>query len=194
MLRAAVSAGTEVGKQAAAVMKAGGLVSDAIVIKIIADRIKEDDCKNGFILDGFPRTLEQAIQLDKVLAANGEKVSGVVEFQVPDAVLEERICGRWIHKKSGRSYHETFNPPKSKKTNADGSVVPESMKDDKTGEPLMQRSDDTAEALNKRLRSYFNQTVPILDHYRPAGIVHAVNANQSIDKVWGEVKAGLAGK
>ena len=104
MLRAAVAAGTPVGKQAKAAMDAGALVTDDIVCGIIADRIKEPDCASGFILDGFPRTVEQAKKLDEVLAKNGEAVAKVVELQVPDAVLEERICGRWVHKASGRSY------------------------------------------------------------------------------------------
>jgi adenylate kinase len=104
MLRDAVAAQTEIGKKAEAVMKAGGLVSDDIVIGIIRDRIKEDDCKFGFILDGFPRTLGQAKALDVMLAAEGASVTKVIELQVPDSVLEERITGRWIHKKSGKLF------------------------------------------------------------------------------------------
>jgi len=115
MLRAAVSAGTEVGKQAKAVMNAGGLVSDEIVVGIIRDRIKESDCRFGFILDGFPRTLAQTQALDKMLAEEGACVTKVIELEVPDSVLEERITGRWIHKASGRSYHTKFAPPKSMK-------------------------------------------------------------------------------
>ena len=113
MLRAAVAAGTPVGKQAKAAMDAGALVTDDIVCGIIADRIKEPDCASGFILDGFPRTVEQAKKLDEVLAKNGEAVAKVVELRVPDAVLEERICGRWVHKASGRSYHVKFNRPRA---------------------------------------------------------------------------------
>ena len=191
MLRAAVAAKTEVGLKAAAVMKAGGLVSDDIVVGIIRDRIKEPDCRFGFILDGFPRTLVQAKALDKMLAEEGACVTKVIELQVPDGVLEERICGRWIHKKSGRSYHVKFAPPKSMKLGADGKPVPESMKDDETGEPLMQRPDDTASALVRRLNGYHGETVPILDHYRPNGVVREVNANQGMDGVWKEVEASL---
>eukprot|EP00563_Minutocellus_polymorphus_P016549 CAMPEP_0181058850 /NCGR_PEP_ID=MMETSP1070-20121207/21056_1 /TAXON_ID=265543 /ORGANISM="Minutocellus polymorphus, Strain NH13" /LENGTH=335 /DNA_ID=CAMNT_0023138463 /DNA_START=17 /DNA_END=1024 /DNA_ORIENTATION=- len=191
MLRAAVAAKTEVGLKAAAVMKAGGLVSDDIVVGIIRDRIKEADCRFGFILDGFPRTLVQARALDKMLAEEGACVTKVIELQVPDEVLEERICGRWIHKKSGRSYHVKFAPPKSMKLGADGKPVPESMKDDETGESLMQRPDDTATALVKRLKGYHGETVPILDHYRPNGIVREVNANQGMGGVWKEVEASL---
>lgn len=191
MLRAAVAAKTEVGLKAAAVMKAGGLVSDDIVIGIIRDRIREPDCKFGFILDGFPRTLVQARELDKMLSEEGACVTKVVELQVPDEVLEERICGRWIHKKSGRSYHVKYAPPKSMKKDGQGNPVPESMKDDVTGEALMQRPDDTASALVKRLRGYHGETVPILEHYKPNGIVSEVNANQGMDGVWGEVLGAL---
>merc|ERR1712217_319727 len=150
MLREAVAAGTEVGKKAKSVMESGGLVSDEIVIGIIQDRIKQQDCGWGFILDGFPRTLPQAKALDDMLmTGNREKVNAVIKLNVPDEVLEERICGRWIHKASGRSYHVKFNKPKS----YDGVSKPsaDNMKDDKTGEALYQRADDTAEALKKRL-------------------------------------------
>jgi len=191
MLRAAVGAQTEVGKKAQAVMKAGGLVSDDIVVGIIRDRITEDDCKFGFILDGFPRTLVQAKALDTMLAEEGACVTKVIELQVPDQVLEERICGRWIHKKSGRSYHIKFAPPKSMKVDADGKPVADSMNDDQTGEPLMQRADDTASALLKRLKGYHGETVPILNHYESNGIVKAVNANQGMDGVWSEVLGSL---
>merc|ERR1711957_726241 len=161
MLRAAVSAKTAVGLQAAAVMKAGGLVSDKIVIGIIRDRIAEPDCKHGFILDGFPRTLVQAQELDRMLLEEGARVTKVVELRVPDAVLEERICGRWIHKSSGRSYHIKFAPPKSMEKDAEGNPAPESMRDDATNQPLMQRPDDTAAALKTRLNGYHTQTMPI---------------------------------
>jgi adenylate kinase len=191
MLRAAVSAQTDVGKQAEAVMKAGGLVSDEIVVGIIRDRIQEQDCKFGFILDGFPRTLKQAKALDDMLATEGSRVTKVVELQVPDGVLEERICGRWIHKSSGRSYHVKYAPPKSMKKDASGMPVPKSMLDDETREPLMQRKDDTASALVKRLQGYHKETVPILAHYRPHGVVNAVNANQGMEGVWKETLDAL---
>lgn len=194
MLRAAVSAQTEVGKKAQAVMKAGGLVSDEIVVGIIRDRITEEDCKFGFILDGFPRTLVQAKALDQMLTEEGACVTKVIELQVPDQVLEERICGRWIHKKSGRSYHVKFAPPKSMKLNADGQPAVESMTDDETGEALMQRADDTSSALVKRLQSYHSETVPILSHYQGNGIVKEVNANQNMGGVWGEVLKSLSRK
>ncbi|KAG7371492.1 adenylate kinase-domain containing protein [Nitzschia inconspicua] len=194
MLRAAVSAGTEVGKKAEAVMKAGGLVSDEIVIGIIRDRIKEDDCRFGFILDGFPRTLPQAKALDKMLAEEGSCVTKVIELEVPDSVLEERITGRWIHKSSGRSYHVKYAPPKSMKLDTNGKPIPDTMKDDVTGEPLMQRHDDTAAALTKRLHGYHKETIPILKHYEPNGIVRSVNANQEMSSVWTQILDALKRK
>merc|ERR1740138_1957287 len=187
MLRAAVAEGTEVGKKAKDIMASGGLVTDEIVIGIISDRIKEPDCKNGFILDGFPRTLAQTKALDEMLAKNGEAVSLVMAFSVDHAVLEERICGRWMDKKSGRSYHVKFAPPKSMKLGPDGTPLKETMKDDITGDALYQRPDDTAEALKKRLDGYNNQTVPILDHYMPKGIVRTVDGGRGIHEVWADV-------
>eukprot|EP01063_Lacrimia_lanifica_P021336 TRINITY_DN2863_c0_g1_i7.p1 TRINITY_DN2863_c0_g1~~TRINITY_DN2863_c0_g1_i7.p1 ORF type:complete len:596 (+),score=174.38 TRINITY_DN2863_c0_g1_i7:45-1832(+) len=179
MLRAAVKAGTEVGKQADEVMKSGGLVSDEIVVGIIKDRIKEEDCAKGFILDGFPRTVPQAEMLDKCLFETGEMVSKVIQLDVPDAVLEERICGRWIHKDSGRSYHVKFAPPKSLPAGAGPCEA--NMRDDATGEALYQRADDTAEALEERLRTYHEQTVPILNHYKT--VVATVDAEGSTEAV-----------
>jgi len=191
MLRAAVAAKTPVGIRAKAAMDSGALVTDDIVVGIIADRIKEADCKCGFILDGFPRTLDQAKALDKMLAKTGDSVNSVMALAVPDSVLEERICGRWIHKASGRSYHTKYKKPESMEVDADGKVVVASMLDDETGDPLMQRSDDTASALVKRLQSYHGQTVPILNHYSGAGIVTKVNANQHMDEVWAEIDGKL---
>eukprot|EP00929_Paragymnodinium_shiwhaense_P025732 TRINITY_DN154_c0_g1_i1.p1 TRINITY_DN154_c0_g1~~TRINITY_DN154_c0_g1_i1.p1 ORF type:complete len:775 (+),score=219.68 TRINITY_DN154_c0_g1_i1:92-2416(+) len=188
MLREAVRAGTEVGKAAKKIMEEGGLVSDEIVVGIIRDRITEADCAKGFILDGFPRTVKQAEMLDEMLAATGDKVGCVIEFNVPDAVLEERICGRWIHKSSGRSYHVKFNPPRSLGKQAPSK---ETMLDDETGEALMQRSDDTAEALVKRLASYHSETEPILARYN--AVVHRVKANQDIALVWNDVECVLQG-
>lgn len=194
MLRAAVAAQSPVGKKAQAVMAAGGLVSDDIVVGIIKERIAQPDCKLGFILDGFPRTIKQAQALDQMLAdeCGGSRVTKVLELHVPDEVLEERICGRWIHKKSGRSYHVKYAPPKSMKEDSfTGAPVPESMKDDVTGQPLIQRPDDTATALVKRLKGYHDETVPILQHYKPNGIVKQVNANQQMDAVWSQILKSL---
>lgn len=191
MLREAVAAGTEVGKKAKEVMASGALVSDEIVIGIIADRIKQPDCQDGFILDGFPRTLPQAKALDEMLAKTGEAVTLVMAFDVNPAVLEERVCGRWMDKASGRSYHVKYAPPKSMKLGPDGKPIPDTMKDDITGALLYQRADDTAEALKKRLDGYNNQTVPILDHYKPKGIVQRIDGGRNIKDVWIEVQAKM---
>merc|ERR1711972_572836 len=144
-----------------------------------------DDCSQGFILDGFPRTLAQATAPDEMLSATGEGVKTVIEFNVPDEVLTERICGRWIHKASGRSYHVQFAPPKSYQ----GCSAPpsaENMRDDETGEALMQRPDDTKEALPKRLEGYHNETEPILEHYKSVSACQVVkiDANQKPELVW----------
>ena len=186
MLRAAVAAGTEVGKRAKAAMDSGALVTDEIVVGIIADRIKEDDCARGFILDGFPRTVEQAKMLDAELAKTGEEVSRVLELSVPDAVLTERICGRWVHKGSGRSYHVKFAPPKSLRPGETPGT--ENMRDDETGEALMQRSDDTEAALSSRLEAYHAQTVPVLEHYGAKKVV-SVDANRAMDAIAADIDA-----
>ena len=179
MLREAVDAGTEIGKKAKAVMDAGQLVSDDIVIGIIKERVKAADCSKGFILDGFPRTVAQAKALDEMLAATVEGVKTVLELCVPDEALIERIGGRWIHKQSGRSYHTKYNPPKS----YDGKSEPTSanMRDDETGEALVQRPDDNKDALPKRLAAYHAETVPILAHYQKRGgcEVYQVDSNLS---------------
>jgi len=172
LLRLAVQAGTEMGKKADAVMKAGGLVSDDIVVGIIQDNIKAPECKNGFILDGFPRTTGQAEKLDEMLVSQSAgKIGHVLEFKVPDEVLVERICGRLIHLASGRSYHVKFAPPK-----VEG-------KDDITGEPLMKRKDDNEEALKKRLDAFHKQTKPVVDYYAKQGLYTPINANQKSETV-----------
>jgi adenylate kinase len=174
-------------------MKSGGLVSDDIVIDIIKHRIQEDDCKLGFILDGFPRTKKQAIALDKMLReSEGATVTKVLELNVPDKVLEERICGRWIHKASGRVYHVKYAPPKNMEFDRDGNaILRETMIDDITGDPLCQRHDDTASALVKRLKCYHNDTELILDHYKPFGTVEKINANQVPDRVWKDILSAM---
>jgi len=192
MLRDAVAAQSAVGLEAKQVMESGGLVSDAIVIGIISDRIEQADCSYGFILDGFPRTIEQAQALDKLLAAKGCAVTSVLAFDVDKSILEERICGRWMHKASGRSFHVKFCPPKTMKTGADGKPDSTTMTDDETGEALYQRSDDTAEALKSRLESYYGKTLPILDHYKPRGIVSTIDGAQEIEKVWADVRKSMA--
>jgi len=191
MLRAAVKAKTEVGLKAKAAMESGSLVSDEIVVGIIRDRIREDDCANGFVLDGFPRTIPQTKMLDQTLGESNEVVTAVVELNVPDEALETRICGRWIHKASGRSYHATYAPamPKSLIDTNGAKACAENMKDDVTGEDLIQRKDDTPAALKTRLEGYHAMTTPILEHYRPTGVVQCVDAQQSSKKVWAALSA-----
>jgi len=191
MLRDVSAGGTPLGQKVAALMKSGALVDDSIVIDVVRSRITQPDCATGFILDGFPRTLAQAQALDAMLAITGEAINNIMVFDIPDAELESRIVGRWMHKNSGRSYHVKNAPPKSQKLDAQGNVIAASMKDDITGEALYVREDDTKAALVNRLTSYHGKTVPILKHYESKGICHTVNANQAIDKVWVEVEKSL---
>lgn len=130
-------------------MDAGALVTDDLVVGIIADALRRPDCRTGFILDGFPRTVGQAQKLDEMLAARGQSIDKVLNFNVPDAQLVERVTGRWVHAASGRSYHTKFAPPRVPGT------------DDVTGEPLMQRKDDNAETLKSRLAAFHAQTAPV---------------------------------
>jgi adenylate kinase len=149
MLRAAVKAGTPLGVEAKKVMDAGGLVSDDIILGLIDERIKEPDCANGFLFDGFPRTLAQADALkDKAI-----RIDAVVEIDVDDDEIIKRMSGRRVHLASGRTYHVVFNPPK------------EEGKDDETGEPLIQRDDDKEKTVRERLSVYHEQTEPLIDYY-----------------------------
>ncbi|SPQ27706.1 9e8bd657-3f9f-4940-944c-8ca4155e25d3 [Thermothielavioides terrestris] len=173
MLRSQVAKKTPLGREAKKIMDAGGLVSDDIVIGMIKEELDNNkECKGGFILDGFPRTVPQAEGLDKMLRERNQALQHAVELQIDDELLVSRITGRLIHPASGRSYHTTFNPPK----------VP--MTDDITGEPLIQRSDDNAEALKKRLATYHKQTAPVVDYYKKTGIWKAVDAAQEPGQVW----------
>ena len=149
MLRAQVKSGSELGKAAKAIMDEGGLVSDDIIMAMVKERIAEDDCKNGFLFDGFPRTLAQA----DGLKASEVFVDAVVEIAVSDEEIIRRMSGRRVHLSSGRTYHVVFNPPK------------EEGKDDVTGEPLIQRDDDQEDTVRKRLSVYHEQTSPLIDYY-----------------------------
>jgi adenylate kinase len=149
MLRAAVKAGTPLGLAAKKVMDSGALVSDDIIIGLVKERITQADCANGFLFDGFPRTIAQADAMKNA----GVRIDYVLEIDVPDQAIIERISGRLFHTASGRSYHVLFNPPK-----VDGV-------DDLTGEPLVQREDDKEATVRKRLEVYQNQTRPLVDYY-----------------------------
>ena len=149
MLRAAVKAGTPLGIEAKKVMDAGGLVSDDIIIGLVKDRLLQDDCKAGYLFDGFPRTIPQA----EAMKAAGVVIDFVLEIDVPDSDIISRMSGRRVHVASGRTYHVTFNPPKV------------AGKDDETGEDLIQRDDDKEETVKKRLDVYHSQTKPLVDYY-----------------------------
>jgi len=172
MLRAAVTAGTEIGRIAKPIMDAGQLVSDDILIGLVRENMKSPTCKGGFILDGFPRTLSQAEKLDEMLRADGKKLDHAFEFSMPDAELTRRVTGRRIHPTSGRTYHVEFAPPKV------------SGKDDLTGEALIQRSDDTVEALSKRLMVYHSTTKPVIAYYRNRGVLTTLNAEKKPNEVY----------
>lgn len=173
MLRAQVAKKTALGREAKKIMDAGGLVSDEIMVNMIKSELDNNpECKNGFILDGFPRTVAQAERLDDMLEERKQKLMHAVELQIDDSLLVSRITGRLIHPASGRSYHKIFNPPK------------EHMKDDVTGEPLIQRSDDNADTLRKRLATYHQQTTPVVSYYQRTGIWKPVDASQEPGHVW----------
>ncbi len=149
MLRAAVKAGTPLGIQAKAIMESGGLVSDDIIIGLVKQRIKQEDCNQGYLLDGFPRTIPQA----DAMKANNIDVDYVVEIDVDDEEIVHRLGGRRVHPGSGRVYHVDYNPPE------------EADKDDVTGEALVQRDDDQEQTIRKRLAVYHDQTRPLVDYY-----------------------------
>ena len=149
MLRAAVKAGTPLGLEAKKVMDAGGLVSDDIIIGLVKDRLQQEDCKSGYMFDGFPRTIPQADAMKDA----GVPIDFVLEIDVPDAEIVERMSGRRAHLASGRTYHVKYNPPKV------------AGKDDVTGEDLVQRDDDKEETVKKRLDVYHSQTKPLVEYY-----------------------------
>lgn len=150
MLRAAVSAGTELGRRVKEVMDSGALVSDDIIIALVKERISQDDCARGFLFDGFPRTIVQAEALEEV----GVDIDVVLEITVPDEEIIKRMSGRRVHPGSGRTYHVLYNPPRKEEL------------DDVTGEPLIQRDDDREETVRERLAVYRDQTEPLIDYYR----------------------------
>ncbi|KAL8686454.1 MAG: hypothetical protein Q9218_007095 [Villophora microphyllina] len=173
MLRSQVAKKTALGREAKKIMDQGGLVSDEIMIGMIKGELENNrECSQGFILDGFPRTVAQAERLDDMLRAKDQKLHHAVELQIDDGLLVSRITGRLIHPASGRSYHRIFNPPK------------DPMKDDITGEPLIQRTDDNAETHKKRLVTYHEQTSPVVVYYQKTGIWKPIDASQEPGQVW----------
>ena len=182
MLRAAVASGSEVGLKAKAVMEAGQLVTDEIVIGIIDQRLDNPDTKNGVIFDGFPRTVAQAQALDKILDAKGRKLDRVVEVRVPDQLLIDRVTGRYTCAKCGAGYHDTNQKPKK-----DG------VCDSCGGTEFLRRADDNAETVTKRLSAYHEQTAPLLPYYEGKGLLKVIDGAQDIAKVTEELIA-LLGK
>ncbi|MDE1158908.1 MAG: adenylate kinase [Neorhizobium sp.] len=182
MLRAAVAAETEVGKRAKAVMDAGNLVSDDIVIAIVSERIDADDCTNGFILDGFPRTLVQADATEKMLSAKGLDLSVVVELEVDDKELVRRVAGRYSCSQCGTVYHDT-----DKKPSKEGVC-------DKCGSThFKRRPDDNAETMTKRLEVYYKETSPLIGYYYAKGKLKVVDGMAEMDKVTADIEKILGG-
>ena len=179
MFRAAIKGGTELGKLANSYIKDGKLVPDEVTIGIVRERLAKDDCKKGFILDGFPRTVEQADALNGILQDLGLSLTRVLNINVPAADLIARAVGRRICKKCGATYHVEFNPPKQ-----DGIC-------DECGSELFQRADDTEETMKNRLSVYEASTKPLIDYYEKAGVYTEVDGRQAIDKVTAELIAVL---
>jgi len=186
MLRAAVKAGSPLGVAAKKIMDAGGLVSDEIIINLVKERIKEKDCEKGFLFDGFPRTLPQA----EAMKQAGVEIDFVVEIDVADSEIVQRMSGRRVHTASGRTYHIKFNPPKV------------AGKDDVTGEDLVQRPDDAEETVKKRLDVYHDQTLPLVEYYstwEKSGVKNAPRCVKiagvgSVESIRDKVFAALSAK
>jgi len=182
MLRAEMAKGTSLGIEAKRATDAGHLVSDDIVVNLVSSALVSDPaCRQGFLLDGFPRTVPQATRLDAILSEHNMPLTHVVEFLVDENLLGRRITGRLVHLASGRSYHPDTNPPH------------QAGKDDVTGEPLMQRSDDNMETLQKRIESHQALTAPLTKYYCKAGLLKHINASQEPAEVWESILNALHG-
>ncbi|MCR6104840.1 adenylate kinase [Salipaludibacillus agaradhaerens] len=181
MFRAAIKSGTELGVKAKAYMDEGALVPDEVTVGIVKERLSKDDCKEGFLLDGFPRTVAQASALNSMLETLERQLDHVIYIEVPKEDLFKRLTGRWICPECGTAYHEIFNPPK-----VEG-------KCDKDGSDLIQREDDKPETVGKRLEVNLEQTQPLVDFYSEKGYLRNINGQQDIHKVFEDVDALLKG-
>ncbi|MBZ4688538.1 MAG: adenylate kinase [Clostridia bacterium] len=176
MFRKAIKEETELGKEAKKYLDSGALVPDEITVGIVKERLQEPDCNEGFMLDGFPRTVPQAEALEKTMADLDEKLDAVIYINVPKEKLIERLTGRRVCKNCGATYHVQFNPPKE-----EGNC-------DECGGELYQRSDDTVETVENRLNVYLENTRPLIDYYKEKGILKEIDGDQGVDKVFEDIQ------
>lgn len=170
---------TELGNKAKSYMDKGLLVPDALVIDLVEDRLNKEDCENGFLLDGFPRTVAQAVSLDAILDKKDKALTKVINIDVKPEILVERAVGRRVCKSCGATYHIKFNPPK-----VEGIC-------DKDNEKLIQRQDDTEETVKTRIKVYFEQTAPLIDYYKAQSLLLNIDGQKDIDKVFEDIVKGL---
>lgn len=182
IFRENIKTGTELGKKAKSYMDKGLLVPDELVIEIVKDRLTKDDVKEGFLLDGFPRTVAQAVALDAFLEERGESLDSVLNIDVDTDILVERAVGRRVCKTCGASYHVKYNPPKE-----DGVC-------DKDQGPLIQRDDDTEATVKTRIKVYFEQTAPLIDYYKAQGLLDNIDGKEDINTIRKEIVEVLDGK
>ncbi len=180
MLRAEVSSGSALGQEAKGIMDSGGLVSDDLIVNMISSRIDQDDCANGFILDGFPRTVPQADALDSMLKNKGLNIDRVIELKVDDEAMIKRITGRFTCAKCGAGYHDTFQKPKK-----------EGVCDKCGGKEFSRRADDNEETVRARLKAYHDQTAPIIGFYGTKGVMKSVDGMAAIDEVTAQLEGVL---
>jgi adenylate kinase len=180
MLRANVQEGTELGKQANEYMKKGDLVPDDVIVAMVAERIQDEDARDGFILDGFPRTIEQAEALDKQLGELGRRITAVLLLEVPDEEVVRRLSGRRVCVKKGHNYHVEFDPPKH------DDVC------DQDGSRLIQREDDQPDVVRNRLRVYHEKTAPLVDYYDEQGLLRRIDGTRSAAEVHDHIRAVIA--
>lgn len=180
MLRAAIAAGTPLGRRASAIVESGQLVSDDVMIGIVADRLAQPDCRKGFIFDGFPRTIAQAEAFDAALRERQLPLQAVVDLEVPRDALMERLTGRRVCKACGQIYHVRFNPPRRP------GVC------DRCGGELIQRADDQRDAIAARLDAYDRQTAPLLDYYRRRGLLRSIDGTRDVERVAEAIRAAVA--